>query len=802
MGGTGVSIPRIRLAAVLGVLIGSMACRPAPAAEVLLKDGRILSGAVAPVVSLADQPGPPDPSGIGPVQLILVLDDDLRRTFIPKRLVQDIRQANVDQMVEEEFHVPQRALRAGQTVKSIGPRIANPPLDQFDEFGRRVFTFNTPRGLVNVIQGITLITPRWTKVEGITHVWDMRIATSSIPPDTLHKILLRQIDPKNIEHRKKLARFYLQSERYKEARAELEAVVAAYPNRADLKEQLEPTIRAIRQMEADTMLKELQRRREAGQHRFVYAMLQKFPSEGVADESLMAARAMLQEYDELQARGKETFQRFDALLGQVEDAALRNELAPIREEILARLNVNTLGRLAAFRQHADDPQLRPEEKLAFALSGWLLGSDAALQNISVATSLYRVRDLVRQYLNEPVKLNRARILEQLRSEEGAVPSLVAALVANMEPPGEVPEPVSDKQPGYYRLQATGLPKEPPVTYYVQLPPEYDSYRRYPAVVTLQGSGTTAEQQVDWWAGSWADGGWRAGQAARHGYIVIAPHWTKEHQRTYEYSARAHAAVLGSLRDACKRFAIDTDRVFLSGHSIGGDAAWDIALAHPDLWAGVIPIVARSDRYCSLYWENAERLPFYVVSGELDGTSMTDNARDLDRYLKRGYNCTVVEYLGRGHEHFYDEVLRIFDWMGRFRRDFYPEQFDCVSMRPWDNFFWWLELKGMPPGATVVPVDWPPPRGTIPARVHGRVTKTNGLNVRTGTSHVTVWVSPRMVDFTQRITVLVNGRRLNSGESFLQPDLETLLEDVRTRGDRQNPFWAKVEGPTGRVYRSR
>ena len=51
-----------------------------------------------------------------------------------------------------------------------------------------------------------------------------------------------------------------------------------------------------------------------------------------------------------------------------------------------------------------------------------------------------------------------------------------------------------------------------------------------------------------------------------------------------------------LRDACKRFSIDIDRVFLSGHSMGGDAAWDIGLAHPDLWAGVIPIVAAADKY--------------------------------------------------------------------------------------------------------------------------------------------------------------------------------------------------------------
>ncbi len=83
--------------------------------------------------------------------------------------------------------------------------------------------------------------------------------------------------------------------------------------------------------------------------------------------------------------------------------------------------------------------------------------------------------------------------------------------------------------------------------------------------------------------------------------------------------------LNSLRDACRRFSIDTDRVYLSGYSMGGDAAWDIGLAHPDLWAGVIPISALADRYCTFYWENAKYVPFYVILGELDGAKLTKNA---------------------------------------------------------------------------------------------------------------------------------------------------------------------------------
>ena len=56
----------------------------------------------------------------------------------------------------------------------------------------------------------------------------------------------------------------------------------------------------------------------------------------------------------------------------------------------------------------------------------------------------------------------------------------------------------------------------------------------------------------------------------------------------------------------------------------------------------------------------------------------------------------------------------------------------------------------------------------------------------------------MLDFKRPIGILVNGRKMNNRSSNLAPNLETMLEDVRTRGDRQHPFWAKFECLTGRL----
>ena len=227
---------------------------------------------------------------------------------------------------------------------------------------------------------------------------------------------------------------------------------------------------------------------------------------------------------------------------------------------------------------------------------------------------------------------------------------------------------------------------------MQRPPQYDPHVRYPTIVTLSGENVDRRNaRSTGGPASPTSNSNRLGHATRLGYIVVAIDWLKDGQTRYEYSAREHAAVLGSLRDACRRFSIDTDRVFLTGHSIGGDAAWDIGLAHPDLWAGVIPIVAESEKYCRFYLDNAKSLPFYVLGGELDGDKTVKNARDLDRYLQRRFDVTVVEYQGRGHEDFYEDIRNLFDWMGhRDSRNFFPKEFTVSTMRSWDNFFWWLE----------------------------------------------------------------------------------------------------------------
>jgi pimeloyl-ACP methyl ester carboxylesterase len=769
--------------------------------EVTLDDGRTLLGAVNEVSGVADDPN----SASSRAKQIVVIHNGLSRTYVPQtRLVPPVRPLEID---ISGIRIPQR-------VDSDGPRIllgAVRGITPFDSFGRRTYSVQYNGDVVHIVQGITEITPYFTVVEALEQradtgrdlQWEMRMATSSIPPDTLREIFATYLDFSKIDDRLSLVGLYTRAERFEDARRELDAIIQEHQGHPDLLENLAAELRALRQLSARQVLRELQLRRAAGQYDLVHRMLSNFPTDDVAGETLQQVSGMLAELDQDRATAAKWMASLDELVGQLNDAGAAQRAKPLVDEIRAELNAHEstlLPRLTAFGRLADDESLRPDHRVSIALSGWLLGSNNAMENLAVSLSLFQVRDLVREYLRETSALGREQILTQLRSLEGANPKQVSQLLALMTPPWDAPQSAQVRdRPGMFLLSPPA--SNGAVKYHVQLPPEYDPHKRYPTVVTLCGVGTTPELQIDWWAGAAGENG-RLGQATRRGYIVLAVDWRTSDLPRYGYTAAEHFAVLASLRDATRRFSIDTDRIYLSGHDIGGEAAWDIGLAHPDLWAGVILISATGDKYITRYWRNAQYVPTYFVLGQLDGTAITDNAVHFDRYLTgsreglpTGFDTTVVEYIGRGHEHFSDDVQNIFDWMDKRRRDFFPKQWATATMRTGDDFFWWVELSALPGDFVVDPVDWPPKkRNFSPLSVEARISAAGDtIRIASGGAPVTIWLSPELVDFERRFTIQVEGRRDVRGAAELAPpDLAVMLEDVRTRADRQHPFWARLE----------
>lgn len=775
---------RVALALACIVVAGLVAVGPALADRVRLDDGRVLTGSFANVAGVKTDPfADREQAESTP---ILVCDDGLTRTFVPRRRVEAVEAA--PEPAIERIGIPQRVATGGRRMAQIGGLLEVTP---FDEWGRRIFSVATPNGREDVVQGITEINPRYTRVEGLitdTPIqMDTRLATSSIPRETLARIIEQYLNPEDANQRLRLVRLHLQGERFEDARAELDQVLTDFPDLAHLADE-----RArLSRLAAEAVLRELTLRESAGQHRLSMQLLDSFPADDADAVVLEQVRERRDRYRDRIAAARTLSTRLQELAALLDDANDQEAAMNVINEITSRLSFGTVDRFATFQRMTDGEEIPADRAIAMAINGWLGGASFADDNLKLALSAVRVRNTLRLYLDTTSETERQRLFDELGQEEAFDAETVTTIARMMPPPKNPGDAIAE---GLYAFEVSPLEGEPATRCLVQLPPEYDPLRPYPVVVSLHAAWTTPEQQIDWWSGIPGPKSTRLGQATRHGMIVIAPAWSSASKTNHTYGAPEHAAVLASLREACRRFAIDTDRVFLSGHSMGADAAWDIALAHPDLWAGLVLIAPASDRYVSHYWENGRQVPIYVVGGELDTGRLDANAMDFDRYLRRSFDMTYVEYLGRGHENFSDEILRIMDWMGRKRRAFFPKDFETVSMRPWDRFFWWTEFEGLPPRTMLLPAQWPPAAGYRSATIEAKLTPGNTISVRSGAARTVVWLSPELVDFTKPLTVSIDGQRAFRGVP--QADLQTLLEDLRLRVDRQHPFWQAIQAGVG------
>ncbi len=160
-------------------------------------------------------------------------------------------------------------------------------------------------------------------------------------------------------------------------------------------------------------------------------------------------------------------------------------------------------------------------------------------------------------------------------------------------------------------------------------------------------------------------------------------------------------------------------------------------------------------------------------------------------IKSVFDLIYVEYTARGYETYYEELDRLFEWMELHRRRPDPEQFSMNVLRPTDNEFYWLEVSDFPPN-TFRPIIWVGDQKTAPRAqtISGQITPGNTIRVKSAGRHARIRLSPTSCDFAQRIRVIMGTRRVFS--DFVQPSLETLLEDLRVRGDRQRLYWAQLE----------
>ena len=759
--------------------------------RVTLKSGLTLQGLLAEIASLNQNPFQVGGQGSVKARPILLVDDGLRRIYVHRRGMvvgapQDVRS------VERTIEFKQSAPLGGKAIQGIGDILGS---SKFNEFGRRSITIRGPAGdIIEITQGISELNSRYAKVEALkarpAYQWDMRVATSTIPSDELLSIFRQRMDQTDFDRRLEIVRFFIEAGRFGEAETELRRTMRDFPNEPAMKSQLIGIVAE----QAKQLISEAKGRAAVGQEKFARDLLERFPLAAVGRTLRISISDELRRLDETDQLAKD-------LIGSLRDDIAQlpqdqqTDLKEIVDEMEANLSSATLPRLNDYNRLRDADTVNRDSRIALAVAGWLLGPGSGEQNLLVTKSLYKIRNLVTEYLGGADQGRRQAILQELSTMEGAQVEYIARMLPLIEPPMAWPDgSAQEGMPGFYRV--TGGPGEP--SYSIQLPPEYDPLREYPTIIALAPPNAPPEIEMEWWAGAFdSTKKVRGGHALRNGYIVVTPSWSRAGQRTYEYTPREHYAVLAAVRHAMRRASIDLDRVFLSGHAEGATAAWDIALSHPDIWAGLISINGEPAKTIQHYSPNARNLPMYFVMGESSGPKppLIRMGPILDDYMHVRNDATVVMYRGRGREHFFEEIPALFEWMNAstHARKPMPQDFEAATMRTGDQYFWWLELGPLKPLVDINPVLWDFEERIRAGKLSGRVGTGNQIRISGPCERYVVWLRPDMgIDLNQQVVIHYGGR--TPGRFDFDGSLETLLEDTRQRADRKRPFWAKVTVP--------
>lgn len=778
--------PRAERGRRLGVLCGVLSLLVAvssSADELILKNGTILQGIVVQVPGLNIATAHQNIQGPVPSSPYWMVDDSVRRYFVFRRQVAEhIDHDDLARLVTFE-------LKRDPNSRTVGPVTVGAfgSVGPWDEYGRRTVTLATRRGLEPIIQEITELKPTTTAVSGLKHAWDYYIDTRTLPPHVIQALIEQASDRGNPAERKAAVQFYLQAEMFPQAKAELDRLAEEFPDYSDWCHEFQLQITEVN---ARRGLHELERRRDAGQHMLAYHIAKTFPPDRVSADVLRGARDIAEDYEQAHRDGERAAVMLDMLQAELPEEQAR-PLRSLRAILLEELHYETLDRLRPFLRSEEDDSLKPDQKLALAYSGWVLGGTHAILDLNEALRLWKARFLVLEYLRTDRDPRREMdILTELAESEGVnvnrLTQMIPLLPLPFEPPVVTPSVAFD-------VDVPVEPDEAPVKYTLMLPPEYSPHHRYPLLVVLRGEGRTFQETLHWWAGDATRPGW--GQ--RRGYLVVAPHYCEETATNYAGGTRAHEVVQRTIGHLRKRYRVDSDRIFLAGHGMGADACYDVGMSLPGLFAGAVPIAGICERVCTFYWKNAPHLSWYIVGGEKDRNSLDQNAPIINNMMKQAYDVLYCDYKNRGFESYHEEQERIFAWMQPLRRVPLKDvaKFEAGTLRRTDNAFYWMEGQSLP-DRLFPPLSWDQPQRKVPRTFKGNFAHRMSnedwgtISVDHPGQRTRIWFSPELFDFDKRCRIRVNLKWVYN--DFVAPSIESLLEDLRERGDRERLFWARLD----------
>jgi len=224
------------------------------------------------------------------------------------------------------------------------------------------------------------------------------------------------------------------------------------------------------------------------------------------------------------------------------------------------------------------------------------------------------------------------------------------------------------------------------------PSSYDPARPAPALLAFHGTGGRGAHMLAMWRAT----------AEVCGVVVLAPTEAGPNDG-YHFSQRERDAALAALRWLRRHVNVDENAIFATGVSRGGHLAWDLALRHPDLFAGIAPMIGSpritiQDGQNNLrYIENVVRLPIRDLQGAQDDPALVYSVELAFEKLKKLGAADAQLFLQPEHGHSFD--FGAVDWNSFFataRRDPKPASVVRTSARKAEGRAFWVEALDYAP----------------------------------------------------------------------------------------------------------
>jgi|694.fasta_scaffold04344_16 pimeloyl-ACP methyl ester carboxylesterase len=722
----------------------------------------------------------------------------------------------VDDGARRQYFLPSQARIAEKDQPESGEKISYPKVlfiphgrpmpsiwevvqvDEWDDKWDRSFIFKGPNGLVGMRQHLGTITPDWARVDAVNrHRWGCMYLTKEFSDLSLRKLLdsnPESADKSDATSKDRLSKtnkrlnFFIQADRVTEAEIELSRLRNFGPEGV---ESYEKAKLSVSNLKAANLVSTAKRYSISKQHREAKFVLAGIDGD-MANERLMEeARNIVAEADACIEREN----KVKTLLSKLASILPKDDpLVKPLEAVLGEFHVDNIDRLEGFLGQAEILEKskgatdgKSVGKLAaLAVTGWCLGKASAEDKPDRAFQIWKNRNFILSTLKLASKAARSKaISDEIKGGLLSQFEENALIIGNLPPiQGEVQISKEAKEV----VPEADNPSKP--RYHYQLPPGYHPGRKWPILVVLHGSGEKPQEHLAKWSK----------QAGEEGYILLAPHWELGGAKSgYAYSPREHEAVLGAIHSAKHKFRIDDERVFLFGLDGGANAAFDIGLSHPDYFAGVIPMSGGAFYFASAYWRNAQQVPFYVCNGDYAGDLNLKNREIFTNWASRSFPMIWSQYKGRGVEWFAGETTQIFDWMRPKKRLYSFSSLgnggglgvlanDYRSLRPTDDSFYWLGFGEIAKSSQLTGDKWN--QAVQPAALSAWVDRpANKINIRSSNC---VEVVVKLVRNSQGEGVVRMDKPISImhklatvwNQKKVDPDLETVLEGVISRGERE------------------